>query len=125
MRWYRCFSKFLEVFARRSRTPSPRNARARLQLEQLETREVPSVSVPGFNLDSSGTLYHSTTSGWQPIDRGVQDFSVVGNKVFDLHTDHSLYALNNDGSGKRPLDTGVESFAVTPLRVVYELNARQ
>jgi hypothetical protein len=80
--------------------------------------------VPGFSL-SGGNLYNTAGSQQQLIDTGVLDFTVVNNKVYDLHTSGILDSMNADGSAKAQLDTGVESFAVTPQSVVYELNQMQ
>jgi gentisate 1,2-dioxygenase len=99
---------------RSSRTPARRRPtsarrRTRLGVEALETRELLSATVPGFTLDNSGNLYHTTASGPQLIDTGVQNFAVVNNQVYDLHTAGTLESMNSDGTGKAILATNVHA----------------
>src|SRR5450631_2131890 len=71
-----------------------------LGVESLERRELMSATVPGFTLNS-GNLYNTSISQTKPIDTGVQQFTVVNSKVYDLHTNGNLDSLNNDGSGQK------------------------
>ena len=94
---------------------------ARPGLECLETRELLSATFPGYVLDGGGNLYNTAVSSQQPIDTGVQNFTVVNNKVFDLHTDGTLDLLNTNGSGKVISASGIASFAAAPSGRVYAL----
>jgi hypothetical protein len=95
-------------------------------VEGLETRELLSTTVPGFSLNG-GNLYHTVATQQQLIDTGVQDFSVVKNKVYDLHSDGSLASLNGDGSGKTTLASSITAIAsgLDPQgrQAVYSLSA--
>jgi hypothetical protein len=88
-----------------ARTPR----RTRLQVETLERRELLDAT---FTLDPSGNLYNTSGTQRRLIDTGVQNFTVVNNRVIDLHTSGVLEALNPDGSGSAVLDTGVTAFAL-------------
>jgi hypothetical protein len=89
------------VASRRSAQPR----RARLGVECLEARELLSTTAPGLSL-SNGNLYSTMAAQTQLIDTGVQTFTVVHNKVFDLHTDGKLERLSPDGSGKVAVTSG-------------------
>src|ERR1700680_4520174 len=85
--------------------------RFRATLEALESRELLSATIPGYTL-TNGNLYHTTGAQRKLIDTAVQNFTVVNNKVFDLHTNNTLDSMNSDGSGKRILDSSVVKFVV-------------
>ena len=99
-------------------TKVDRSKRVRMGLESLEQRLVLST----YSLDSLGNLSRITGSQQLLIDTGVQKFTAVNNKVYDLHAYGLLEAMNSDGSAKTNLDTGVLEFAVGSLGDVYTLN---
>jgi hypothetical protein len=78
-----------------------------------------------LHLDRTLAMLSSDGSGKVTLDGNVQAFVAAGDgSVFDLNVGGSLKRWTADG-GLLGLDQGVLSFAVTPLGVVYELNAMQ
>src|SRR5262249_40677474 len=84
----------------RSRPVARKRYSLRPGAECLETRELLSISVPGFTLDNNYNLYHGTGKQQVQVDTGVEKFAVVKTRVIDLHGNGSLVSLNGDGSGK-------------------------
>jgi hypothetical protein len=91
--------------------------RPSLQVECLERRDLLSAGIPGFTL-SGGNLYN----GQVQIDSGVQSFTLVNGKVYDLHT-NVLESMNTDGSGKVILDTNVVKFVTDQAGNALTLDA--
>jgi hypothetical protein len=111
-------------FLKRSRKPSPACRKInpfRPSFEALETREVLSVTVPGFTLDNGGNLYNTSGAQQQLIDTGVRSFALANNQVCDLHYNSVLESMNSDGSGLVVLDLNVQSFAVNGAGHVVDL----
>ena len=103
----------------RRKAPQPRSTV--LGVESLERRELLSATVPGFSL-SGGNLYNTAISQTQPIDTAVQNFEVINNTVFDLHSDNTVHSLNSNGSANTTLYTNVSKIAADGTGSVYALN---
>ncbi len=116
------FHRLLPMLSGRKKSQARRPAnQARLTVEVLERRELLNATIPGFNL-TGGNLYNTTSTQPRLIDSRVQNFTVVNNKVFDLHSDATLHWLNLDGTSNKTVDSGVTKFAATPSGAMLALS---
>ena len=118
----RRISKWLGGNRGRQTSRKPTSRRASLGVEGLETRDLMSASPAGFLL-SNGNLYNTALSLTKPIDTGVQQFTVVNNEVFDLHSDGNLHSLNLNGTNNIVQDNWITKFVAGSDGTAYTLGA--
>jgi hypothetical protein len=113
-------------FLKRSRKPSPVSRKANTRrnkpsFEALETREVLSITVPGFTLDNSGNLYNTSSAQEQLIDTGVKSFAVANSNVYDLHANYAVYHYSGSGNSWATIGGGFSQIASDGQGSIYGL----
>ncbi len=109
-------------FARRA------TRRARLTLEALEARKVPSASTNPTYLLSSGKLYQESAAGQTLLDTGVRSFAIApsasSGSVYILQSTGALLRSPNSSPGQfTSLEQGVKAVAVDATNKVFALQS--